>query len=136
MLRILANENIPLDVVDCLRAAGHDVTWIRADAPGLDDIGVLAIAERERRTLLTFDKDFGELALRCRLPAECGVILARLRPISSRALAETILAAVSSRADWAGHFSVIAVGRIRMTPIPQSPNVPSLKNPARKEHGT
>lgn len=57
-MRLLANENIPGAVVMALRAAGHDVAWVRIDAPGASDAQVLAWAVRERRILLTFDKDF------------------------------------------------------------------------------
>lgn len=31
-MRLLANENFPLDAVEALREAGHDVLWIREDA--------------------------------------------------------------------------------------------------------
>lgn len=42
------------------------------------DSTVLTRAEREQRILVTLDKDFGELAFRSRLPAQCGIILIRL----------------------------------------------------------
>lgn len=67
-MRLLADENIPGDAVDALRAAGHDVVWIHTDAPGSTDPDVLALAQREGRIVVTFDKDFGELAWRTRLP--------------------------------------------------------------------
>jgi len=60
-MRLLANENIPGDAVTALRAAGHDVAWVRSDAPGSSDRDVLAPAMSENRILLTFDKGFGEL---------------------------------------------------------------------------
>lgn len=63
-MRLLANENIPSVVVIALRAVGHDVAWVRVDAPGSSDADVLARAVRELRILLTFDKDFGALAMR------------------------------------------------------------------------
>ncbi len=31
------NENVPLAVVEAVRSAGHDVAWIRTDAPGSKD---------------------------------------------------------------------------------------------------
>lgn len=74
-MRLLANENFPGDAVDALRAQGHDVAWIRLDAPGSSDREVLARAQNENRILITFDKDFGELALKEGLPAASGVIL-------------------------------------------------------------
>lgn len=61
-MRFLANENIPGALVKALRGAGNDVIWIRTEAPGIHDQEVLARAARDGRILLTFDKDFGELA--------------------------------------------------------------------------
>ena len=77
-MRLLADENIPGDAIAALRAAGHDVVWVRTDGPGSTDRDILARAQREDRIVLTFDKDFGELAWRARLPAACGVVLLRL----------------------------------------------------------
>jgi predicted nuclease of predicted toxin-antitoxin system len=61
-MRFLAHENIPRVAVTALNAGGHDVVWVRSAAPGTPDSDVLAWASRESRILLTFDKDFGELA--------------------------------------------------------------------------
>jgi predicted nuclease of predicted toxin-antitoxin system len=117
----LANENFPLDGVEALRTAGHDVAWVRTEAPGLADPQVLAWAMRDRRVLLTFDKDFGDLAFHAGLPAHCGIVLFRLAAASSTALAATVLAAIQSRSDWAGHFSVVEPARIRMRLLPSDP---------------
>ena len=59
-MRILANENFPGDAVTALRQAGHDIAWVRVDAPGSTDVQVLQRADAESRILITFDKDFGE----------------------------------------------------------------------------
>ena len=56
-MRILANENFPEDAVTALRSAGHDIVWIRTDAPGSSDEEVLRRAQAENRLLVTFDKD-------------------------------------------------------------------------------
>jgi predicted nuclease of predicted toxin-antitoxin system len=77
-MRFLANENIPYDAILALRDKGHDVLWIRVEAPGTNDADVLKRAINEERILVTFDKDFGELAFRFRLPAQCGIILLRI----------------------------------------------------------
>jgi predicted nuclease of predicted toxin-antitoxin system len=77
-MRFLADENIPGRLVETLRRAGHDVAWTRMDRPGADDRVVLARAVAERRIVITFDKDFGELAARSGLSAPSGVILIRL----------------------------------------------------------
>ena len=67
-MRLLADENFPGAAVAALEAAGHDVVWVRTEAPGTIDSDVLAWAAREERILLTFDKDFGELARGSALP--------------------------------------------------------------------
>jgi hypothetical protein len=72
-MRFLANENFPLDAVEALRRQGHDVVWVRTDVPGSSDRAVLKRAKAEGRVLLTFDKDFAELAFHARLPASCPV---------------------------------------------------------------
>lgn len=116
-MRILANENIPGEAVAALRTAGHDVVWMRTDAPGSADTAVLACAIRELRVLLTFDKDFGELAWRTRLPADCGVILLRIPMPPSASAAQALAEIVARRTDWPGNFSVVEPGRIRVRPL-------------------
>jgi predicted nuclease of predicted toxin-antitoxin system len=118
-MRFLANENVPRDAVECLRRAGHDVTWVRTDAPGSTDEAVLNWAVREMRILLTFDKDFGELAAQADLLDECGVVLLRLPMPTPQKAGEAIARIVGGRDDWHGHFSVIEPGRVRLRPLPK-----------------
>jgi predicted nucleic acid-binding protein len=73
--RLLANENVPGAVVAARRHSGHDVRWIREDASGSPDAHVLERAQHEGREVVTFDKDFGELAFRRGLAALVGVVL-------------------------------------------------------------
>lgn len=96
-----------------LQAAGHDVVWIRTAAPGTSDSDVLAWAVREKRILLTFDKDFGELARGSRLPNTCGIILLRV-PLPSHDVGQRLAQLITIRDDWTGYFSVIEPGRVRM----------------------
>ena len=114
MLRFLADENFPGDAVRALREAGHDVVSVRENSPGVSDPIVLRQAVEEQRVLLTFDKDFGELAFRTLPPARCGVILFRMPPCSPGELSERITRALASRSDWAAPFTVIDERRIRM----------------------
>jgi hypothetical protein len=76
-MRFLVNEHIPPTAVRRLRELGHDVLSVKENMAGSADSAVLARAAVEQRVLVTFDKDFGELAFRSRLPAGCGVILLR-----------------------------------------------------------
>ncbi len=101
-----------------LRARGHEVAWVRTDAPGSDDHVVLSRAMREDRVLLTFDKDFGEMAWRAGLPASCGIVLFRLRMRPAANSGPMIAQIIEGREDWEGQFSVVEVGRIRMRRLP------------------
>jgi predicted nuclease of predicted toxin-antitoxin system len=118
-MRLLANENFPGDAILALREVGHDVLWVRTEAPGSPDTVVLAQAEREKRILITFDKDFGELAFRAKLPVTAGIILFRISMPSAQYVATMAVAALAGRDDWSGHFSVVEDGRVRMTPLPK-----------------
>jgi predicted nuclease of predicted toxin-antitoxin system len=113
-MRLCANENIPELCVIRLRDHGHDVLWIREEAPGSSDVDVLAMALRENRLLITFDKDFGELVFRRGSGASCGIVLFRISQASPAAIAEKISSVLASRSDWAGAFSVVDDFTIRM----------------------
>lgn len=118
-MRFLANENIPLDAVEALRGIGHDVAWIRTDSPGSRDQEVLARAVSEQRILLTFDKDFGELAFRSKLPASCGIILFRVTAPTSEYIARLVISALRTDTEWTGHFTVVEKNRIRVRSLPK-----------------
>lgn len=117
-MRIIANENVPGDAVDALRARCHDVVWVRTEMSGSADAVVLARAQSEGRVVVTFDKDFGELAFRSRLAATCGVVLFRIAMPSSTAVAAAVVGALESRDDWVGHFAVVEDDRVRIRALP------------------
>jgi predicted nuclease of predicted toxin-antitoxin system len=118
-MHILAHENFPGEAVMALRRQGQDVAWVRVDAPGSSDQEVLERAQTENRVILTFDKDFGEMAFHWGLTSSTGVILFRTQ-VSPGLVARIAVAILESRADWAGHFSVIEEDRIRMTALPST----------------
>jgi predicted nuclease of predicted toxin-antitoxin system len=118
MARMLANENVPSAVVAALKADGHDVAWMRDVGPGSPDDQVLALALAEGRILLTFDKDFGELAFRLGQQATHGVILLRPRLRSPAYLVRFTQAVLAQDHPWSGHFGVAEEGRLRLLPLP------------------
>lgn len=115
-MRLLANENVPGPLVGALVDAGCDVSWVRVLSPGIPDREVLARAVEEKRILLTFDKDFGDIARNSTLPSDCGVILVRT-PMPPPHEVTRLASAILSRSDWAGSFSVIEPGRVRSRPL-------------------
>jgi len=90
---------------------------MRTAAPGIADPDVLAWAAREERILLTFDKDVGELARRTALPPGCGVVLVRVPMPIPGDVGQRLANLITQRDDWAGQFSVIEPGRIRVRPL-------------------
>ena len=73
-----------------------------------------------RRTLLTFDKHFGELAYARRLPATCGVVLFRLAGTSPEEAAQISVAAILKHRTLEGHFSVVTRNNVRIRLLPSS----------------
>lgn len=117
-MRFLADENFPGSAVAILRNKGRDVAWVHKACPGMKDMDVLAWAEREARILLTFDKDFGELAWRLFSEGDgapsCGVVLFRLPMPAAGSIGSMLARKILERADWTGKFSVIEPSRVRM----------------------
>jgi predicted nuclease of predicted toxin-antitoxin system len=113
-MKFLADENFPRQAVRTLRENGFSVTSVAEDSAGSTDEDILARCATQELTLLTLDKDFGELVFRKGLPADCGVILFRDDAESPEKFAEVALVALRSREDWIGCFSVIGRDRIRM----------------------
>lgn len=115
-MRILANENVPGPVVRLLRERRHDVKWIAETSPGITDAQVVALARRGKRVVLTLDKDYGHLLTGPGRPL-AGAILVRLAAFKPGEQARIVADAIDGREDWAGHFSVVEPGRVRMTPL-------------------
>ena len=117
-MKLLANENFPALAVRALRDIGHDVFWVRTDRPGAMDDELLRQAQHEERLVVTFDKDFCELAFRSGLPAACGIILFRFRTQSPESVRDRVVAILASRSDWTGNLFVVEEFRIRIRPLP------------------
>ena len=100
-------------LVTFLRAHGHDVLYVAEAASGLRDADVVALALREKRLLLTEDKDFGDLVFR-RERMVPGVVLIRIGS-ETAVLKMTRLALAIERYGEGlfGRYTVIEEGRFR-----------------------
>ena len=117
-MRFLANENIAPTAIRHLRELGHDVLSVKESMRGMGDGAVLACAVAESRILVTFDKDFGELAFRAHLPATCGVVLFRITLRGREHDTQRVSQTLHGRDDWAGAFWTVTDRRIRRRPLP------------------
>jgi predicted nuclease of predicted toxin-antitoxin system len=77
-MKFLLDQSTDARLLPYLKQLGHDVTRISSNYPhSIPDKEVLSIAQREKRILITDDRDFGELIFRLQLP-HAGVIFLRL----------------------------------------------------------
>ena len=117
-MRLLLDENYPLDATAALTAAGHDERRIADVAPSIDDREVSALARREDRILVTFDADFGELIFLHHEPPPLSVVSLRLHPI---VLADVIAATQRALdASPEGAFVVTTRDGLRRRPFAQT----------------
>jgi predicted nuclease of predicted toxin-antitoxin system len=122
--RWIVDENVAGSIICALRNGGHDVVSIKESHRGAADPEILAQAQAEQRVLVTHDKDFGELAFRCGLPATSGVILFRLSGEDPESDSRRVLDILESNIDWTGNFAVVTDDRVRIRPLPTSPGKP------------
>lgn len=117
-MRLLADECCDAALVTALRKEGHDTIYVAESAAGSTDRDVLALALRQRRILLTEDKDFGDLVVRMGMPAH-GLILLRLKTPSANEKAAKLLSGPRKvGAESAGHYTIVQQDRVRSRPLP------------------
>lgn len=113
-MNVLIDVSAGQAVADTIRRLGHDAMFVRDHDPRMPDADILAWAVRERRLVVTMDKDFGELVYQSGEP-HAGVLLLRLeaaRTAERVRVVEDIF--VNHAADLPGHFSVYQNGRLRI----------------------
>lgn len=116
-MRWLADECVDASLVDQLRNAGHDVTYMAEIASGATDIVALSYARDETRLLLTEDKDFGELVFRMRMTAP-GVVLLRIDPRERHIKWARLAEAIEKFGErLLGRYLVIEEARFRSRPL-------------------
>ena len=113
-MKILADENIEIEIVVALRQAGHAVSDIKEISPGVEDPNVLEIATNLDAILLTNDKDFGELVYRDKLVSN-GVILLRFGKLDIDQRIDLLLGILIEReSEMSRAFTVITTAGVRV----------------------
>ncbi len=114
---ILGDANIDADIIQWLRAEGHDVLWAVDLSPSTPDADILSIANQQKRIVLTYDRDFGDLVFRSRLVTQ-GIVLLRFRAATQHHRLELF------KSHWpyieqhaTGNFIVATNDRIRKRPL-------------------
>lgn len=116
-LRLLLKENFPAPSAKILRETGYDVLAIAESHAGIDAVDVLALALREQRCLITFDRDYGELLFARRYPAPPAVILLRIVSYRPEEPAQWVMRLLGDEKDCLGRFTVLDDSGIRSWPL-------------------
>lgn len=115
-MKFLADANTPGLLVDTLTSLGHDVFWAYT-VPRTPDTELIEKAARERRVVITFDKDFGELVFK--QGHAVAVVLIRLRETSMEGTVSVVMNLIRNEGENLYRlFCVIEKSRVRKTPLP------------------
>ena len=114
-MKLLLDSCVSGGVRDALAEAGHDVAWAGDWDKDPGDEEILARAYAEKRTLVTLDKDFGELAVG-RGDLHAGII--RLVDVSLRLQATACLRVIELHASEIERGAIVTAepGRLRIRP--------------------
>ncbi len=113
-IKILADENIPIKVIESLENNNFDV---KRAPKGADDNEIADIANSENRIIITFDRDFGNILL---FPPQqySGIVFIRIRP----PLINTVFSALSNLfklikpSEFKGKLFVLSAHGFRVYP--------------------
>ena len=116
-MRFKLDENLSRSVAEMFRTRGHDVMTVRdQELQGASDEQVFEVSVREGRTLVTLDRDLGQV-LRFPPAASAGIIVIDLGPRAThqgllertRELLSTVETRSPGRSLW-----IVEPGRVRV----------------------
>jgi predicted nuclease of predicted toxin-antitoxin system len=113
-MKLLADEGVDKPIIDALRGAGFDVTYILETNRAADDDVILGLANSLTAILITQDKDFGELVYRLKY-VHHGIILIRLDGYTPNVKASIVVDLLLRHKDeLSNSFTVIQPNAIRI----------------------
>jgi predicted nuclease of predicted toxin-antitoxin system len=113
-MRFLLDQNADRRFLPYLRSLGHDVTGTGIDYPSrLADHAIIALAARERRTIITNDTDFGELAIRQGMP-HAGIIRFRVGAADFATRQACLAVVLTEHADRLDQLIVVTLDSVRV----------------------
>lgn len=121
-MEIIADEGVDRQIVERLRLDGYHVIYIAETAPGANDERILMASKMLGATLVTQDKDFGDLVVRQGYGAH-GVVLLRLAGLSQSEKCDIVSSALRTHGhEIEGAFCVMTPRNIRLRRL-QEPGV-------------
>ncbi len=118
-MRFLADENFPGNSVRLLQQRGLDLTQLMPVEQGSPDTVVIDLATAQQRTILTFDRDFGDLIYHAHYPAPpAGVIYFRAKTFAPTDPANWLLRLLEVNLTFIGLFTTVTPDMTRQRPLP------------------
>ncbi|MGR3319962.1 MAG: DUF5615 family PIN-like protein [Candidatus Anammoxibacter sp.] len=116
-LKIIADVNIEKPIIDYLVEQGYDVKWISDYNRKLADKDLLNLDNKEKRILITNDRDFGELIFLQKKLSK-GLILIRVKGQQTQTKVMLIKKLFKRFSDkLPRHFVVITKKKMRFIPM-------------------
>jgi predicted nuclease of predicted toxin-antitoxin system len=122
-LRLLANEYFPAPSIRLLRDRAYDVAVVAEGGGSLADPDVLALAVAEKRWIVTFDWDYGELIFARGLAAPPAVIPFRMQSYRPDDPGRILAGLLDSGPEFDGHFVLVEEAGLRKRPLPEQKSV-------------
>jgi predicted nuclease of predicted toxin-antitoxin system len=104
---LLVNENFPHPATLVLRSQDVDVLSVLEIMPAASDKEVLAKARQLGRWIVTFDRDYGDLVFRERLPPPPAILFLRQEPSPPEHYAQVVNAMMAQADQVEGCLVVI-----------------------------
>ncbi len=115
----IANENFPGPSIRRLRELGFDITAVIEHCPAASDAEIMALARREHRWLLTYDRDYGELVFKRGLEPPPAILYFRQEPFPATRAADLVLSLLDQAEELEGYLVVVGERSLRRHRLPQ-----------------
>lgn len=113
-MKFLANENFPKPSIDLIRNFGCTVISIASSYSGISDHEVVQLALQKDLIILTFDKDYGEIIFKEKIPVPPSVTFFRHKGADNQFAGDAICTLLeSNQIRLNNHFTVIEENGIR-----------------------
>jgi predicted nuclease of predicted toxin-antitoxin system len=113
-MKLLADENFPKNSIEILANAGFDIISVGSDYLGIEDAEVIQISIEQNRTIITFDRDYGELIFKKGLKPVAGVIYLRWDNFDPKKPGKYLVKLFKSqKISFENRLTVIGVNTIR-----------------------
>jgi predicted nuclease of predicted toxin-antitoxin system len=117
-MKFLLDENIPVTVLKSLEKSGFDAVSVLQYEGLKSDLEIIKTAAREKRIIITYDRDFGELVFKAGHKSY-GIIYLRFEPFNPQIVSRQISILLEEKSiKFQRSFVVLEKDKVRVRPLP------------------